>query len=295
MSRSSLLGLTNTALGSINKASSIQRRVAGPLRLVLSANLTTADASGSPYKVYSWATEGSAPTVAYNSGGTLLAGARVGDDFAAIGSGSSTRLVAGFNNAPSVAGNNGYAIVNPSASTGTAVGFSPPPPNAGDFRLGLTFTDSSHVLGSQGSSLYRYSSFSGSTGTLLASPAIPDPAGATADRLLAYTVLAGKALLAVQSIGDSHVSIYDATDPANPIYLASGDNTVSPVVNGNGTGELAWGAVTVNGDGSASEILYAMSSNQGIQAFTIFVPEPSSLALFALGLGLFASSRKARK
>jgi len=53
--------------------------------------------------------------------------------------------------------------------------------------------------------------------------------------------------------------------------------------NGNGTGELAWGAVTTDGAGSFTQILYAMSSNQGIQAFAITVPEPSTLAFGALG------------
>jgi hypothetical protein len=213
-----------------------------------------------------------------------------------IGSGGSTLLAAGYNSTPAVAGNNGYAIISPSASTATAIGFTGTPPNAGDFRLGLTFTDSSHVIGTAGSSLYRYSSYSGSSGTLIASPAIPDPAGATADRLMAYTVLDGKPLLAVQSVGDSHVSVYDVTDPANPIYLASGNNTSGTLTaNGNGTGDEAWGPITVNPDGSASETLYSMSSNQGIQAFIVSIPEPGSLGIAALGLGLLASWRKFRK
>ncbi len=255
------------------------------------ANLTT-QSTTSPYKVYRWATEGSAPTVAYTGNGGL-AGSRLGDDLAGIGSGSSTLLVAGYNSSPSVAGNNGYAIIDPTAGTATAVGFSGTPPNAGDFRLGITFVDSSHVLGTAGSSLYRNTSFSGSSGTLLNSPAIPDPSGATADRLLGYTFFDGKAILAVQSIGDSHVSIYDVSDPSNPVWMASGNNTSGTLTaNGNGTGELAWGAATANGDGSMSEILYAMSSNQGIQAFVVTVPEPGAAALLLLGLGAFALRRK---
>jgi hypothetical protein len=258
------------------------------------ANLTT-QSTTSPYKVYSWATEGSVPAVAYSGNGGL-AGSRLGDSFAARGSGSSTLLAAGYNSTPAVAGNNGFAIVDPTAGSATAVGFVGTPPNAGDFRLGLTFSDSSHVLGTAGSSLYRYASFSGTSGTLIGSPAIPDPAGATADRLLAYNVVGGRALLAVQSIGDSHVSIYDATDPANPVWLASGNNTSgSLTANGNGTGELAWGNTIVNGDGSVTTALYAMSSNQGIQAFLVTVPEPGSLAILALGLGAFGFRRKLRK
>jgi hypothetical protein len=249
------------------------------------ANLTI-QSTTSPFKVYRWATEGSLPTVAY-SGDAGLPGSRVGDDLAGIGSGSSTRLAAGYNSTPAVAGNNGYSIIDPTASTATAVGFTGTPPNAGDFRLGITFSDASHVLGTAGSSLYRYTSFSGSTGTLIGSPAIPDPAGATADRLLAVTNLGGIPILAIQSIGDSHVTIYDVTNPAVPIYFASGNNTSGTLTaNGNGTGELAWGAVTNNGDGTVSQILYAMSTNQGIQAFVVTVPEPGTLSLAALLLGL---------
>ena len=257
-------------------------------------NLTT-QSTTTPFKVYKWATEGSIPVVAYSGNGGL-AGSRIGDDLAAIGSGSSTLLVAGYNSTPSVAGNNGYAIVDPTAGTANGIAFSGTPPNAGDFRLGITFSDSTHVLGTAGSSLYRYSSYSGTSGTLLASPAIPDPAGATADRMLAYKVVGGKALLAVQSIGDSHVSVYDVTDPSAPVWLVSGNNTSgSLTANANGTGELAWGATTVNGDGTVSEVLYAMSSNQGIQAFTVTVPEPGTMGLGLLGLALLAVGRKLRK
>ena len=206
-------------------------------------------------------------------------------------------LVLGYGSSPAVTGINGYAIVDPTSGTATRVAFPGTPPNNGDFRLGLTFTDSSHVLGTQGSSLYRYSSFSGTSGTLIGSPAIPDPAGATADRLLQYTTINGTPLLAVQSIGDSHVSIYDVTDPSAPIYLASGNNTSgSLTANGNGTGQIAWGNVLNNGDGTFSRILYAMSTNQGIQAFTVtLVPEPASIALSALLFGILAVGRFDRR
>ena len=258
-------------------------------------NNLTVQSTTSPFKVYQWATEGSAPVLAYSGNGGL-AGARVGDTLAAFGSGASTVLAAGYNSSPSVTGNNGYAIINPSAASGTAIGFSGTPPNAGDFRLGLTFSDSSHVLGTAGSSLYRYTSFSGSSGTLLASPAIPDPAGATADRLLSYDIVNGHALLAVQSIGDSHVSIYDVSDPSNPVWLASGNNTSGTLTaNANGTGELAWGPTTVNPDGTATADLYCMSSNQGIQAFIVTVPEPGAVVLLMLGFGALMTWRRVRQ
>jgi hypothetical protein len=85
------------------------------------------------------------------------------------------------------------------------------------------------------------------------------------------------------------------TDPTTPVWLVSGDNAISPAANGNGTGELAWGAITDNGNGTFSEVLYAMSSNQGIQAFTVTVPEPGPFALTAIGLGALLCVRKLRK
>jgi hypothetical protein len=79
--------------------------------------------------------------------------------------------------------------------------------------------------------------------------------------------------------------------------LASGNNTVSPVANGNGTGELAWGDPVYDPIGGKwSRNLYAMSSNQGIQAFVVTIPEPSAVGLTALGglvVALWAARRRA--
>jgi hypothetical protein len=281
---------TGADLGALNNTGitggtfAINNAAVGGDGAIYVGNLTT-QSTTTPYKLYRWANEAATPTVAY-AGDAGLAGARVGDSMAGIGTGSSTRIALGFGSAPAVAGNNSYTIVDPTASTATAVGFPGTPPSAGDFRLGITFTDSSHVLGAQGNSLYRYTSFSGSTGTLIASPTIPDPAGATADRLLSYNVLGGQAILAVQSVGDSHVSIYNAADPSAPVWIASGNNTTGALTaNANGTGQLTWGAVTDNGNGTISQILYAMSTNQGIQAFVVTVPEPATMSLLGVGLG----------
>jgi len=233
-------------------------------------NLTTQSAT-TPFKVYKWSNEVSTPTVAFN--GSPLSGGRVGDSLAVTGSGGSTRLVAGFNSSPALAGNNGYAIVDPTAGTSSDITFSTTPPNAGDFSRSVAFSDASHVIGAPGLAL-RYTSFSGTAGTLIASPAV----GAAADRLVAYAVVGGTPLLATANTADSHVNIYDMTDPTAPVLAATGNNTSGTLTaNGNLVGELAWGPVVGN-----TATLYAMSTNQGIQAFTVSVPEPGEIAFFAV-------------
>ena len=116
------------------------------------------------------------------------------------------------------------------------------------------------------------------------------------ERLLSYAVVNGEPLLAVESTGDATVRIYDVTDPATPVLLGSGNATSGTLsVNDHRTGELAWGEVTHNADGTATATLYALSSNQGIQAFLVTVPEPSVWSLGALGLAAFAFRCKQRK
>jgi hypothetical protein len=252
-------------------------------------NNLTIQSTTSPLKIYSWANNAATPTVVY-SGNAGLGGARVGDSLAAVSSGGSTLLALGYAASPTVTGNNGYSVVDPTASTATAVGFVGTPPNAGDFRLGITFTDSSHVWGSQGTTL-RNTSFTGTSGTLLGSFS---PVS-TAERLMAYSLIGNVPVLAVQSTGDSHVSIYDITNPLSPVLIASGNNTTGTLsANSNGTGQVAWGdpAVYNSGNGTWTQTLYAMSSNQGIQAFVVTIPEPSSLTLLGLGAAAFAWLRR---
>jgi PEP-CTERM motif len=250
------------------------------------ANLTTAANTGAgAFRVYSWTSEAALPLLVY-SGDTDLPGARVGDDLAAIGSGYSTLLISGYGSSPSVVGNNGFAIVGPLSGAAHALFFGTQPA-AGEFRSSVTFIDANYLLGAGGSSFYRYVRLDANQGTILASPSIPDPAGASGDRLLAYTTLNGKGLLAIQNTVNAHVSIYDVTNPAAPVWLASGNNTSGTLAaNGDGTGELVWGPATLNPNGTMQRILYAMSTNQGIQAFVVSVPEPGTLFLVVLLLGL---------
>lgn len=96
--------------------------------------------------------------------------------------------------------------------------------------------------------------------------------------------------MATIDTASSLVRVYDMADPNNPLLLASGNTTSgSLTANTNGVGAVQWGAVS--GDTAA---LYAMSSNQGIQAFSFTVPEPSSALLGVAGLGVLLRRRNRR-
>jgi hypothetical protein len=255
---------------------------AGTDGAIYAANLTT-NATTSPYKIYRWANEGAAPTVAFS--GAPLAGARFGDTFDVHGGGTNTLLASGPSNTPVVAGNNGYAILstaNGSDYTSSMVAFPGTPPNAGDFRLGMSFVDADTVLGRVGGvgNPLRVTDYVGTAGTLVASPTLIN---GSAERLMDVAFIDGKTFLAIQSTGDSFLRVYDITDPSNPIFYDSGTTTSGALIaNANGVGQVKWGALSANGG-----VVYAMSTNHGIQAFQFTIPEPATagvLALAAAGL-----------
>jgi len=251
-------------------------------------NLTTSGSTA--FSVYAFANPTSLSTSATRiySANPTGGSTRLGDSLAAIGSGTSTYIAAGSG----AGGSSGYTIINQGVATAVGVSGAPTP----GFDKAITFVNSSQVIGLHTAGTYYNTTFSGSVGTLSGSVSIPDSNGNGADRILSYNVLDGQTLLAVQSTGDSHVSLYDMTTPNSPVFLGSLDNAVSPGSNANGTGQIAWGAVTVNPDGSESQTLYALSSGQGIQAFVVVVPEPATLSLVALGgLAVVAFRKKLRQ
>ncbi len=236
-------------------------------------NLTTA--VGTNFKVYRWANDAAVPTVAYDGAPGLP---RIGDSLALFGGGPSTRLVA------SGTGSAGFVVVDPGSGTATAVAV--PGTATGDFRLGITMVDGDTLIGAQGGTNFRVVDFEGNTGTLVASPAT----SSASERLVGYTLVNGIQLLATVDTVNSNVRIYDASNPGSLGLLATANNTSGALVaNGNGVGAVAWGPVF--GD---TAILYAMSANQGIQAFAITVPEPGVGSLILIGAGLLAIARPRR-
>ncbi|MGE3310614.1 MAG: DUF4623 domain-containing protein [Limisphaerales bacterium] len=236
-------------------------------------NLSTA--ANSNFKVYRWSDSGAAPTTAYDG---APGAPRLGDSFAVHGSGTETRIIA------SGSGTTGFALIDPTLSTGSLISVAGT--GAGDYRLGITFADNDTVIGAQGTTPFRVTDIVGTDGVLVASPAT----ASASERFIAYTVLAGVPLFASVDSVSSAVRIYDASDLASPQLLATVNNTSGTLAaNGNGVGALTWGPNF--GD---SAFLYAMSANQGIQAFVVTVPEPATTTLLLIGGGLLLGARRRR-
>ena len=233
------------------------------------------------FKVYRWADEAAAsPTVAYSS--TSITTGRLGDSLDVIGSGSSTLLIAGESNSAGSGTRNGYAVLSTANGldySGTLVTFAGNPPAPGDHRLGLTFIDSNSVMGTVGGN-WRLSDFSGAAGTLVDS----SPTTSASERAMDYATIGGIGYLATLDTASSLVRIYDMSDPVNPLLVTSGNATSGTLsANANGTGQVQFGTISGN-----SATIYAMSSNQGLQAMTFtVVPEPEEYAMMAAG-GLIA-------
>ncbi len=254
------------------------------------ATNVTVNATNKPFRIYRWIDEVSPPEVVYE--GVPLAGARVGDNLDIIGSASNTRLVAGHGGGTVEAPTFGYSIIDPNTSTATHVDVSGA--LAGDFRLGITFAgDANNVWGTQGGNGIRRAR---TTGVLPG----PDPeATATlvgtmvqtevTERPLDFAIIRGVPLLATIEAGstgaglDNDVRIYDMTDPAAPILLATANltNAFFTGAPGQGTGGITFGAIN---EATGTATLYAMGTNNGIQAFNLMVvPEPGSGVLIGLG------------
>jgi len=248
--------------------------------VVYASNLTT-NSTTSPFKVYRWTVDNVAPTVSYSGNGGV-AGVRLGDDIAVFGADSGGQLGFGYGTTQ-----NGFGIIT-TGTAGSATGVifsSTSTPAVGAFRLGMAFVTGTSVIGTQNSALLPYATFSGSNATLVSNPTLPNGGS---QRGVGYGVAYGTPLLATIDSVSNAVRLYDATNLAAPVQLSTLNLTTgSPVANGNGTAQVLFGTL------SGQPVLYALNSNNGIQAFQI-VPEPSTTAMLAMG-GLGAAALGWRK
>src|SRR4051794_34960110 len=103
-----------------------------------------------------------------------------------------------------------------------------------------------------------------------------------------FAVIDGMHVLATVDTASSVVRVYDIGNVNAPHLLASLTNITGPSNdNSFGVGQVRFGAIVGN-----TATLYALNTNNGIQAFTLMVPEPAGVALLAL-LGV-TSLRRAR-
>jgi hypothetical protein len=244
--------------------------------VIYAGNLSTA--AGSNFKVYRWSDESAVPTVAYDA---LTGLARTGDSFAVTGSGANTRIVAAGSN--NVTASNFAALSTTDGLSFTSVArlsISGTTTTSNDYRLGLTFQNADTIIGTQGTNA-RVTGFDGTLQDTI-------PFTTASQRPLDFAVIGGLPVLAAVDTITSIVSIYDISVPSAPVLLNAGTTTSGVLTaNGNGTGGVQWGAIVGN-----SATLYAMSSNQGIQAFTFTVPEPATAAFAAMGLLGFLRRRR---
>ncbi|MFM7101531.1 MAG: PEP-CTERM sorting domain-containing protein [Verrucomicrobiota bacterium] len=249
-------------------------------------NLTTGSAT-SPFKLYRWENEAAAaPSLVFSGNPHPTGSARFGDTLDVTGAENATRVVIGAGSTP--AGFNSYSVINPVAGTAGYVTYTTPAPSNGDFRLGITFLDNDSVMGTQGGT-WRVTDFAGTAGTLVGSKTT----SSASERAMDYAVIGGRGYLATIDSASSRVRVYNMDDPTAPALIAEANNTTGTLAsNGNGTGSVAWGKI-----GDATATLYAMNSNQGIQAFDFtVVPEPEEYALLAAaGLVGFGVWRRLRR
>lgn len=266
------------------------------------ANLATQVGSSSNLRIYRWAdsTAGTTPTLAFNS---LLTGsnwtnanARAGDSFAVFGGGSTARL------AVSGSGSTGVGLLDTtdggvtftqtaSALTGAA---------SGGLRLGLDFVSADAVIGKQPGAGNNFAV------APLGTTATASSFAATNISEAALAFDPTNSLLATIETGTSRIRLYTGSNPSAVAGATLGtlqfanttlggtsgfyNNTSGTLfANTDGTGDLAFGT-----DPNGVLRLYAMNTNQGIQAFTVTaVPEPSSIALVTLGVvGVVARRRQ---
>jgi hypothetical protein len=254
---------------------------------IYTTNLTINTQTQAGFKVYRWSSELATPQ-ALTLDLSALQAQRLGDNLDVFGSESdgSVRLSLGYN------GGAGYQLVNTTALTTSFVNVGTPT----GFRGGIAFVDNDTIWGTAGGTTTGGITRTETNSTLSGTSNLT----ALPERQLDIINVAGMWLMATVEVGSSttdqcDVRIYDITNSvvngAAGITLLGTANLVTPPFVNNGTGSagsVQWGTF----DGSDIE-LYAMSTNNGIQAFNVHVvPEPSCAFLAAVGLLSIAGRRR---
>ncbi|HEX2750565.1 MAG TPA: immunoglobulin domain-containing protein, partial [Verrucomicrobiales bacterium] len=279
---------TGADTGSLNLGTGIikdgiyvmSQAAAGTDGAIYVSNLTTNAAGSSHFKIYRWGAETDAGPEVFTADAAITgftsATARLGDSLDLIDTPTGPVLVAGGGTDVL-----GYAIINGNGVTAVS-SFNPSGPANGDFRLGVAFGPggSNDVWGRQtGSNPARRTTYVNAAGAYAGGA----PLTVNGEAPLDFATVSGVSLMAVLDLNTGggatnrpNVRVYDVSAPGTPILAASGTTATGTLAtNSNGAGSIKWGAVT--GD---TATLYAMSTNQGIQAFKVTVtPEITAPAV----------------
>lgn len=254
-----------------------------------------------PFKIYRWANESALPTVFST---VSLGGVRLGDTMDVFGSGTSTVIAAGYSNAPTVTGNNGYLLVSPNASGGaTSSDVVVSGAAAGEMRSGITFVnDANTIWGDARSGGVRRSTWSGTIGGAVTGASEPGTNMLLANNnegpidiaLVNGVWVMASVECSTSTTDNATVRLYDVTDAVlnhnNSKTLLATGNLVGTFVTTAGSGAITWGAIS--GD---TATLYAMGMNNGIQAFNVtVVPEPSAALALVGGAATLLALRRRR-
>lgn len=260
--------------------------------VIYGSNLTTSS-TASAFRIYRWANEAAIPTVFYSGDAGVSSSVRAGDSLTSFGSDATGMLAIGTGTINSGTTPTTYYSLLPTNSgvSGVATAMSGTGAANASFRTGLVFVDGDTVLGLGAGSTTNNATVSGTTAPWTAN-GLRTIQSANDRSISAVTTIFGTPLMATVQLGNvgiNTVRLYDAsnlmTSSSVPL-LATALISTGSITNTNGSVGIAFG--TVNGD----PVLYAMNTNNGIQAFQI-VPEPATTAVaLACGAGLAALMRR---
>lgn len=249
--------------------------------VIYGANLTTSSTS-SPFKIYRWANESATPTTFYSGNGGYTLGVRAGDSLTSFGDDATGMIAFGTGTATGAPVPTNYysLLATNSGVAGSAIAMTGTGAANLSFRTGLAIVDADTVIGLGAGSTTNNALVSGTSGSWTFD-GLRTIQNVNERSMMAAATIFGTPMLATVQFGGNGgtlltstntVRLYDLTNVSTSglgTPLASGNIAVGSVANGNGNMGIAFG--TVNG----SPVVFAMNTNNGIQAFQI-VPEPST-------------------
>jgi trimeric autotransporter adhesin len=251
---------------------------------IYGCNLTT-DSTTTPFKLYRWANESSAPQLVYTGDPSLadtsgLANSkRFGDSMDVRGSGSSTQILLG-----SRGGTYASILSTTDGSTFSVNKLSITGSSGGDVGLGLAFGTNNTFWGTAPGKNIKLISYDLGAGT----GSILQDYGATnvPTSVATIGVDPDKKFLAGINLATPDTILFYDISGATPVLwdtklTAKGDPDNA---NANGTGAVDF----------SSGALFVLDSNNGISAFRV-VPEPTTGALLVLGLAALVMNAQRRK